>query len=1001
MGIYKNNIFAMKRFLLAIVAILMFMAAQAQPSLQQTIDALASAPPSRAGEITEIDLSGYGPQTKTLEVHGGVKVRFVNGTLTCTDALTDAIVNISEGSYLELASTAIIKTGSGNYATYSGIVTMNSGDFYVTGGQMLNYQSNYPWAIMVETKTGVNNIKVTSGNVYGRISSNNKQDYIELTGGSIDGVKARYKEANIIFGGAEISSFACLGSNTYNIVPKITAPLKTKIRFQPNVMETIAVRGNDYSITDSDIQKIEVLYNDKTDWEIYYDGDRVRFREKQGITNSSDLQAAIDALTAPGTIEIPQEGIVIDQPIFIGSHQVTLTGGALNVVEGFDQKTNADFVFNISESGSLTLKNITYNENNNFHHFSRFFVYKGSLTFDDGFKTSNLYQGKEHNFGFIYSSYSNIKIRDGKIQLSAGNIINAIETSEIDIRGGELITGNFDAVIYGKANVNQSGGYILSPDKVALMLNSENCFIINSGTISGGANGNVIEGCRTFYYGGKIIGNSTSCTGNISGNPDFSELKNLLFHGHSEVEGCVIMPICSLYKDSEILVLSELMNKWKIKSFYWDKIERNKPIILSSNYYKLTRADFEKMEFVDLPAGCSAKFNESEGYVYIGEQSLQDLLDNLAGDGEGTIKPGDEGLNIDEDTNVPGDLQLLIDGLAENGTNGDMYFDGGDLYIPSTSVVNITNINIIGCGKGNHIYVDGTLIIEGTVTVKQFIDIFIHIRRGGCVIWKGGTVGGNGDLDGVAIPIYNDGGTFEFRGGTVYGTDTGIKNISGTIAIYGGTINGGVGGGINNGSGGIVYINGGRVIGGIFNYGNMQINYGEVYGTGSVPAVSNYGEFTMNEGILDGGGSGVSITTITNITICGCVDMQDIYIHLGVKIFLTAKIETEVRIHLIIDGDIPGETVLVYGANGYNLTQADFDKLKFILPEGWIAKFDPATMSITVSKPSGINGVVNDSDKAVYDVYNLQGIKVGDSNCTNSLPSGLYIMKGKKVYINN
>lgn len=991
----------MKRFLLAIVAILMFMVAQAQPSLQQTIDALASAPPSRAGEITEIDLSGYGPQTKTLEVHGGVKVRFVNGTLTCTDALTDAIVNISEGSYLELASTAIIKTGSGNYATYSGIVTMNGGDFYVTGGQMLNYQSNYPWANMVETKTGVNNIKVTSGNVYGRISSNNKQDYIELTGGSIDGVKARYKEANIIFGGAEISSFACLGSNTYNIAPKITAPLKTKITFQPNVMETIAVRGNDYSITDSDIQKIEVLYNDKTDWEIYYDGDRVRFREKQGITNSSDLQAAIDALTGPGTIEIPQEGIVIDQPIFIGSHQVTLTGGALNVVEGFDQKTNADFVFNISEGGSLTLKNITYNENNNFHHYSRFLVRKGTLIFDDGLVISGVYNGKENIVGFISSISSKIEIKCGNIWLSSGNIIKSENNSEIILRGGELVTSNDFAVIDGNAHVNQYGGYISGTTKIAVNLSGSDCsYTLHDGNVFGGNFGTAIIAPNVNYLGGIIMGHTTECNGIISGRPDFSHLEILTFKGDSYVDGNVWLPLSMLENGCKIYLTSELKNHWSIKS-NWENYENNKPIILSSDSYKLTRADFEKMEFIDLPAGCSAKFNESEGYVYLGEQSLQDLLDNLAGDGEGTIKPGDEGLNIDEDTNVPGDLQLLIDGLAENGTNGDMYFDGGDLYIPSTSVVNITNINIIGCGKGNHIYVDGTLIIEETVTVKQFIDIFIHIRKGGCVMWKGGTIGGNGDSDGVAIPIYNDGGTLEFRGGIIYGTDTGIKNISGTIAIYDGTINGGVGGGINNGSGGIVYINGGRVYGGIFNYGSMQISYGEIYGTGSVPAVSNYGEFTMSEGILDGGGSGVSITTITNITICGCVDMQDIYIRLGVKIFLTAKIETEVRIHLIIDGDVPDETVLVYGANGYNITQADFDKLKFILPEGWIAKFDPATMSITVSKPSGINGVVNDSENSVHDVYNLQGIKVGDSNCTNSLPSGLYIMNGKKVYINN
>ena len=984
---------------------MVFMAAQAQTDLQQTLDALASAPPSRAGEITEIDLSPYGPQTKTLEVRNGVRVRFVNGTLTCTDDLKDPIVNISGGSYLELASTAAIMSGKGNCNTNHGIVTMRGGDFYITGGQMLNNPS-VDWGccmILSEPElidSGINNIKMTSGNIFGPIWSYKDTDHIELTGGAVSGLRAYGRKASIILGGVEIESFTSVGGPD-NVVPKITAPLKSEIEFDVGVVDAIAVRGGNYSITDSDLQKIRVYCNFEDDWEVYYDGDFVRFREKQGIKNSADLQAAIDALTGPGTIEIPQEGALIDQPIFIGSHQVTLTGGALNIVEGFDQKTNADFVFSISDGGRLTLGDITYNENNNYHHYSRFFVYKGTLIFDNGFKTSNLYQGKEGFVGFISSSYSNIEIRDGNIQLSTGNIINSREQSEIYVRGGELVTANYYAAIWGKANVYQSGGYILAPDKVTLMLDGENSFTINGGTISGGTYGNVIEGNYTNYYGGNIIGNSSTSKGNISGQPNFSELNNLLFDGQSQVAGNVALPTCNLYKDSEITVISKLMYKWEIKSYYWDKIEQNKPIILSSNSYKLTRADFEMMEFINLPAGCSAKFNEAEGYVYIGEQSLQDLLDSLAGDEEGTITPGDDGLDVDEDVNVPDDLQLLIDGLAENGTNGDMRFNGGNLNVPPTASVTIKNININGCGKGNHIYVDGTLVIEETVTVKQFIDIFIHVRRGGHVIWKGGNAGGTGSSEAVTIPIYNDGGTVEYRGGSVHGTDTGIKNAGGTVVIYGGTVSGGSGGGIYNYTGGTVRINDGRIYGGIFNYGTMHIYNGEIHGTQSVPSVSNYGDFTMYEGMLDGGGSGISITTITDITICGCVDMQDIYIHLGVKIFITAKIETEVRIHVIIDGDVPGETVLVYGANGYNLTQSDFDKLRFILPNGWIAKFDPVTLSITVSKPAGIDGVTNDADDTVHDVYNLQGIKVGNSDNTTSLQSGLYIINGKKVYINN
>lgn len=1332
---------------------MVFMAAQAQTDLQQTLDALASAPPSRAGEITEIDLSAYGPQTKTLEVRNGVRVRFVNGTLTCTDALTDPIVNISGGSYLELASTAIIKTGKGNYATYDGIVTMNGGDFCITGGQMLNYKSNYPWADMIETKSGVNNIKMTSGNIFGYIGSYNKEDNIELTGGAVRGISAKYKEADIILGGAEIKSFACTRCETGNIRPKITAPLKTEISFQPAVMDAIAVRGSNYSITNSDLQKIKVLYNDKTDWDVYYDGDFVRFREKQGIKNSADLQAAIDALTGPGTIEIPADGVLIDepihigehqvtltggplnvaedfptsadfifhinggrltlknitynenstyhhwsrfmvkggtlifeqgfttkhldrrgdyrtysgfiyssnatieikdgyldlyscplinshaestvrisggeiaskrplvgimsvtqsggviideipyefkspqnlttmeigkyididdsytieggmvrvgfldlavisgtttkysggdisgtgtvcingeitgkpdfsylgfiifkkvssvsgtvklpecllyndskiyvtskltynwtivdfgrnnwygfklnepfilssdsykltkadfekmqfvdlpsgvaakfneeegfvylgepslqdaidaltgpgtieipaegvlinQPIIVGEHQVTLTGGPLNVAEGFDANTGADFVFSIGSGGSLTLKNITYNENNNYHHSSRFHVNGGTLIFDTGFKLANPYQGKNYTTCFVYCEGAFIEVRDGSIQLSYGNIIRAGKMSEIYIKGGELISGSDNAVIQGIAYVNQSAGYIRTSSKEAVSLSeSKSGFWIQGGTIDGGTNGTAVNPGlgKTCYLGGSIKGNLSISTGTISEHPNFNELKELFFSGRTDVAGNIKLPECRLYYDTQIYVTSKLTYNWIIKIPLWRDFELNKPFILSSASYKLTKADFENMSFLNLSKEVKAKFNEEEGYVYLAEPSLQDLLDEIAeeGTGDGEVNPGKEGWDIDKNIDVPDDLQLLIDGLVDDGTKGDMRFNGGNLNVPPTASVTIKNININGCGKGNHIYVDGTLVIEETVTVKQFIDIFIHVRRGGHVIWKGGNAGGTGSSEAVTIPIYNDGGTVEYRGGSVHGTDTGIKNAGGTVVIYGGTVSGGSGGGIYNYTGGTVRINDGRIYGGIFNYGTMHIYNGEIHGTQSVPSVSNYGDFTMYEGMLDGGGSGISITTITDITICGCVDMQDIYIHLGVKIFITAKIETEVRIHVIIDGDVPGETVLVYGANGYNLTQSDFDKLRFILPNGWIAKFDPVTLSITVSKPAGIDGVTNDADDTVHDVYNLQGIKVGNSDNTTSLQSGLYIINGKKVYINN
>ena len=55
-----------------------------------------------------------------------------------------------------------------------------------------------------------------------------------------------------------------------------------------------------------------------------------------------------------------------------------------------------------------------------------------------------------------------------------------------------------------------------------------------------------------------------------------------------------------------------------------------------------------------------------------------------------------------------------------------------------------------------------------------------------------------------------------------------------------------------------------------------------------------------------------------------------------------------------------------------------------------------------VDKGSGITDVLTSSECFDYTVYNLQGIlilKTADANCIKELPTGIYIINGKKVMI--
>lgn len=66
-----------------------------------------------------------------------------------------------------------------------------------------------------------------------------------------------------------------------------------------------------------------------------------------------------------------------------------------------------------------------------------------------------------------------------------------------------------------------------------------------------------------------------------------------------------------------------------------------------------------------------------------------------------------------------------------------------------------------------------------------------------------------------------------------------------------------------------------------------------------------------------------------------------------------------------------------------------------------IGQIYPWALFKNVYRTSGIEGVTDNLDSANYDIYNLQGIKVGETNRIGLVPTGIYIINGKKFSVKN
>lgn len=429
-----------------------------------------------------------------------------------------------------------------------------------------------------------------------------------------------------------------------------------------------------------------------------------------------DLQAKLDAIAARGTstVENPEAidlsaDIVINKQLFVrnGCHAVLTGAGRLR----FTEEVAEESLILITGESSLKLENCNFETNSVLSSTTKqvFKVdWKSSLHFVRTFffnyvtglsnKSIVYLNGGDVTFDYLYGTtedltvvkgYGHVLINDAKMVVSKVPVIDGIDM---------IITMNNGSMDSGGECVVRSLG---------------NSFTMNGGSVNGSNPSTVvIDAASTNYNGGYVGGNTTICNwGQIAdGNMRFG-VERIIFKSNNLVGGTVKLPILELDKDrfEYILVESALQNEWQIDA-QWSEFPLGKKLIFASEYReykKLTKEDYEKMTFLNMPGNREAYYDETDCSVKLRERTvdtsddLQDFINGL-GDNKGTegdpviVPVGDDGLAIDGNVDVNDDLQLFIDGGSDGDTFLPIRYAGGFICIFTNCSFAFNHVAMVG-----------------------------------------------------------------------------------------------------------------------------------------------------------------------------------------------------------------------------------------------------------------------------------------------------------------
>lgn len=252
------------------------MLSQAQKqTLREYLLSLPEQTRSANGEIIEINIKkDWAPKTgvyetdETLVFSNGRSYRIVNGTLKRAETLKAPLIKLQSHSTLELASTAIL-SGGNYYANNHAIVEIESGEFTVSGGKIIengrpegSIYNDYDDGISLTSSEA--SIIMNSGYISKSIKNLNGGS-VTLKSGEIPVMGFVATDTDITMSGQmKVAEIAFVSRNTMPKV-KLTSSLADDIKeiafsywddLQNNLFDQCVMVGEGYQITQTDLSKM-------------------------------------------------------------------------------------------------------------------------------------------------------------------------------------------------------------------------------------------------------------------------------------------------------------------------------------------------------------------------------------------------------------------------------------------------------------------------------------------------------------------------------------------------------------------------------------------------------------------------------------------------------------------------------------------------------------------------------------------------------------------------
>lgn len=891
----------------------------------------------------EVDLSQFSSTNRKepLVVNGNKNYKFVNGTLRRSSNFDGPLLSISGDSRVVIGRSAVLYNGG---YLQNPVVKVSEGVLKVSeGGRIWMSDATHSGtntSVMIESGKLFIDDGFVDDVIYGDICDAYlvKGAITELRTSSEVTMSGDFKVGNGIYLNRNDIKIAVINCSIAN--PLVIYGRKDQLVLSstygnssyignPTVYSIDELSGGGYILTKADAKKVKVYYNDSYATVHYVEGtatlegNSIYIREKKNDASDPDwLQKQLDDIASkgtssvnnPATIEIPTNGIEISKTIYVRANcHAIIKGGAITVSSSFPSSGEA---FQIMENGSISFVN-ALNFNN--HAFApNAFVNYGYLSFGSTFSItgiSNQYSVTRMG-AFINMTGGTLEIESGEFSYPSV-LINCVNgnMASIYIRGGRLETTGSTSVIEGDASVILSEGQLIGHYGAHYVVNVRGEFNMSGGVVQGATNNCLVHADRaTTHDGGRLIGGYVTDLnyGSIgiwsnSSYPTF-DVPQIDVYNTARINGFVDLSQTRfyLYSTADLQVKNRISDTWNIDG-EWSKMNLGKVIASGySSIYTLTEADFQKMNFLNLPSDVEAYYDSSDKTVKLRKKQADndepadadDLQDFINKGPKGTeedpieIPIGPKGYDIDHDVDFD-DIQAYIDGRPGWDTwlpaigpgsipeNPMIALSGGNIRINKNAGLTLRNVELDGKSTKHYINVYGKLIIDINVIVNYFNKYFIIVRPGGKLVWRGG----NASIPGIVV--YNDGGTVEYHEGIINSDKEVVQTVNG----------------------GKIYIKGGTIDSNIKTEGDIYID--------------------------------------------GNSKLADIYLGKDALVYITSKLKNNVRLHFIETYGFTLDGVIVSGADGYTLTNNDKDKITIDLPDGYYYEYVSSTHQIVIRKSGG------------------------------------------------